>query len=104
MLILAVHYHEVVTVQVIQATGECEVERSFGWTEKCLEGFVLHLSYNAPINDIPHSPSPGLDGEIASGDLTEYHVKSTSPGALPDVNTPSCLSPRIDRGLIGDLT
>ena len=38
---------------------------------------------NAPINDIPHSSTPGLDG-----DLAEYHVKNPSPGALPDVNIP----------------
>ena len=47
MLILAVHYHEVVTVGVIQTTSECEVERSFGRNEMCLEGFVLHFSYNS---------------------------------------------------------
>ena len=37
----------------------------------------------APINGIPHSPTRGN-----SGDLTEYHVKNSSPGALPDVHTP----------------
>ena len=39
---------------------------------------------HVPINGIPHSPTPWGN----SGDLTEYHVKNPSPGALPDVNTP----------------
>ena len=43
---------------------------------------------NVPINAIPHSPTPGLDAWGNSGDLTEYHVKNSSPGASPDVNTP----------------
>ena len=48
-------------------------------------------------NGIPHSPTPRV-GWGNSGDLTEYHVKNPSSGALPDVNTPIDLSPRIDRG------
>ena len=54
-----------------------------------MHNYTLSLDlcmYNAAINGIPHSPTPGLDGEIV--DLTEYHVKKLSPGALPDVNTP----------------
>ena len=50
--------------------------------------------YNAPINGIPHSPTPGLDAWGNSGDLTKYHVK-----ALPDVNTPI-----YRQESIGDLT
>ena len=45
---------------------------------------MQNYNYNAPINGIPHSQV----GWGNSGDLTEYHVKSPSPGALPDVNTP----------------
>ena len=35
----------------------------------------------------PHSPTPGV-GWGNSVDLTEYHVKNPSPGALLDVSTP----------------
>ena len=36
---------------------------------------------------------------VGWGDLTEYHVKNPSPGALPDVNTPI-----YRQESIGDLT
>ena len=42
----------------------------------------MHLA----INDIPQFPHPRV-GWGNSGDLTEYHVKNPSPGALLDVNT-----------------
>ena len=57
-----------------------------------------HASNNAPIIDIPHSPTPWA-GWGNSGDLTEYHIKNTSPGALPDVNAPIYCQESI-----GDLT
>ena len=50
----------------------------------------------APVNGTPHSPTTGLGN---SGDLTEYHVENSSPGALPDVNTPIYRQENI-----GDLT
>ena len=53
------------------------------------------MNHNACINDIPHSRV----GWGNSGDLTEYHVKNPSPGALPDVNTPT-----YRQESIGDLT
>ena len=42
----------------------------------------------------PTPPPPGW-GNTMSGDLTEYHVKNPSPGALPDVNTPIYLQESI---------
>ena len=44
---------------------------------------VMHLSMASPTP----GPTPWV-GWGNSGDLTEYHVKNPSPGALPDVNTP----------------
>ena len=46
----------------------------------------------------PPFPHPWV-GWGNSGDLTEYHVKNPSPGALPDVNTPV-----YRQESIGDLT
>ena len=46
----------------------------------------------------PPLPHPRV-GWGNSGDLTEYHVKNPSPGALPDVNTPI-----YRQESIGDLT
>ena len=43
---------------------------------------VMHLSMASP------TPPPPRVGWGNSGDLTEYHVKNPSPGALPDVNAP----------------
>ena len=55
--------------------------------------------YNAPVNGIPHSPTPWLDG-----DLTEYHANNEPlPWGVTGCQY-TYLSPRIDRGLIGDLT
>ena len=34
------------------------------WDITNITSFLLALGDNAPINGIPHSPTPGLDGEI----------------------------------------